>query len=76
LIVPVIGTAVWYMKELSKYAPQFKIGFLSNNPRVYDLLPKAAEPSLSAQRAVRKNRRLSWVWLACSPESGTWRSVS
>ncbi len=31
------------MKELMKYPPQFKIGFLSNNPPVYDLLPKAQE---------------------------------
>lgn len=26
--------------ELIKYPPQFKIGFLSNNPPVYDLLPQ------------------------------------
>ena len=29
-----IGDAGWYMKELIKYPPQFKIGFLSNNPPV------------------------------------------
>ena len=34
-MVPVMGTAGWYMKELVKYPPQFKIGFLSNNPPVY-----------------------------------------
>src|SRR5215510_1287065 len=43
MMVPVIGTAGWYMQELVKYPPQFKIGFLSNNPPVYDLLPKARE---------------------------------
>jgi arylsulfatase len=32
-----------YMQELIKDPPQFKIGFLSNNPPVYDLLPKARE---------------------------------
>ena len=26
-----------------KYPPQFKIGFLSNNPPMYDLIPKAKE---------------------------------
>jgi hypothetical protein len=58
------------MQELSRYLPQFKIGFLVNNPRVYNLLPKAAEPSLSMQWAVRQGRPLPWVCLACSPESG------
>jgi len=38
--VPVIGAAAFYLKELIKYPPQFKIGFISNNPPVYDLLPK------------------------------------
>jgi arylsulfatase len=28
------------MKELMKYPPQFKIGFASNNPPIYDLAPK------------------------------------
>jgi arylsulfatase len=41
--VPVMGAAGLYMKDLIKYPPQFKIGFLSNNPPVYDLLPKAKE---------------------------------
>ena len=41
--VPVIGAAAAYMKELIKYPPQFKVGFLSNNPPVYDLLPKMQE---------------------------------
>jgi hypothetical protein len=40
MMVPVMGAAAFYMKELIKYPPQFKIGFLSNNPPVYDLLPK------------------------------------
>ena len=43
MAVPVIGTAGKYMKELIKYPPNFKIGFLSNNPPAYDLLPKAKE---------------------------------
>ena len=41
--VPVLGAAAFYMKELVKYPPQFKIGFLSNNPPVYDILPKVRE---------------------------------
>ena len=43
MAVPVMGAAGEYMKELIKYPPQFKIGFLSNNPPIYDLLPKARE---------------------------------
>jgi arylsulfatase len=31
------------MKEMIKHPPQFKIGFLGNNPPIYDLLPKARE---------------------------------
>ena len=30
----------WYMKELFEYPPQFKVGFMSNNPPVYDVLPE------------------------------------
>lgn len=43
MAVSVIGAAGWYLQELIKYPPQFKIGFISNNPPVYDLLPKAKE---------------------------------
>jgi arylsulfatase len=43
MLVPVIGAAGWYVKELIKYPPQFKIGFMSNNPAIYDVLPKAKE---------------------------------
>ena len=43
MMVPVVGTAGWYIGELVKYPPQFKIGFLSNNPPVYDILPKVRE---------------------------------
>ena len=43
MAVPVIGTAGWYYKQLIKYPPQFKIGFISNTPPIYDLLPKARE---------------------------------
>jgi arylsulfatase len=37
------GSRCFYLKELVKYPPQFKIGVLNNNPPVYDLLPKAKE---------------------------------
>jgi len=43
MAVPVLGAAGWYYKELIKYPPQFKIGFMSNNPPIYDILPKARE---------------------------------
>lgn len=38
--VPIMAASGWYMKELIKYPPQFKIGFISNNPPIYDLLSK------------------------------------
>jgi arylsulfatase len=41
--VPLAGAAGWYIRELIKYPPQFKTGFLNNNPPIYDLLPKARE---------------------------------
>jgi len=41
--VPIMSTSAWYLKELIKYPPQFKIGFMSNNPPIYDLLPKMQE---------------------------------
>jgi len=40
MAVPVLAAAGSYVKELVKYPPQFKIGFLNNNPPIYDLLPK------------------------------------
>ncbi|HSF29489.1 MAG TPA: hypothetical protein VLK82_03315 [Candidatus Tectomicrobia bacterium] len=40
---PALSAAGDYMQELIKYPPQFQIGFLSNNPPVYDLSPKARE---------------------------------
>jgi arylsulfatase len=43
MAVPVIGSAGWHMKQLIRCPTQFKIGFFSNNPPVYDLLPKAKE---------------------------------
>jgi arylsulfatase len=43
MAVPVIGAAGEYMKELIKYPPQFKIGFMTNNPPAYDILPKLKE---------------------------------
>jgi hypothetical protein len=35
-----VSAAGDYVKELIKYPPKFKIGYLSNNPPVYDMLPK------------------------------------
>jgi len=40
MAVPVGETAGWYMKELLQYPPQFKIGFMSNNPPVNDVMPE------------------------------------
>jgi arylsulfatase A-like enzyme len=39
MAVPVANAAADYMKVLMKYPPQFKIGFLSNNPPAYDVQP-------------------------------------
>jgi arylsulfatase A-like enzyme len=39
MMVPVGTASAWYMQELMKYPPQFKIGFLSNNPPMYNLVP-------------------------------------
>ncbi|MFA5899585.1 MAG: sulfatase-like hydrolase/transferase [Hyphomicrobium sp.] len=41
--VPIMSASAFYLKELIKYPPQFKIGFMSNNPPIYDLLPKMQE---------------------------------
>jgi arylsulfatase len=43
MMTPLMSAGGFYMKELMKYPPQFKIGFLSNNPPIYDLAPKARE---------------------------------
>jgi arylsulfatase A-like enzyme len=43
MTVPVGGAATDYILELIKYPPQFKIGFASNNPPVYDVIPKVRE---------------------------------
>ena len=40
MAVPLGETAGWYMKELFEYPPQFKVGFLSNNPPLYDVVPE------------------------------------
>lgn len=40
---PVVLASAFYMQELIKYPPQFKIGFLGNNPPVYNMLPKIQE---------------------------------
>jgi arylsulfatase len=39
ITVPLGATAAMYMEELMKYPPQFKVGFLSNNPPLYILGP-------------------------------------
>lgn len=41
--VPLASAAGIYLKDLIAYPPQFKIGFLNNNPPIYDLLPKAEQ---------------------------------
>ena len=33
----------FYMKDLVKYPPRFKVGFASNNPPIYDLVPAVKE---------------------------------
>jgi arylsulfatase A-like enzyme len=43
MTVPVAGMAGAYLEDLVKYPPQFKIGFLSNNPPAYNILPKVKE---------------------------------
>jgi arylsulfatase len=43
MLVPLFQAASAYMQDLIKYPPQFKIGFLSNNPPVYNVLPKLQE---------------------------------
>jgi arylsulfatase A-like enzyme len=40
---PVYEAAGDYMKELMKYPPRFKIGFMSNNPPIYNVLPKVRD---------------------------------
>ena len=39
MAVPVGNTLGAYMLELGKYPPNFQIGFLSNNPPMYDMIP-------------------------------------
>lgn len=39
----IFGKIMAKLEELIKYPPQFKIEFLSNNPPVYNLLPKVQE---------------------------------
>jgi arylsulfatase len=39
----VMGTSARYMLELYKYPPQFKVGFLTNNPPGYDIVPKVKD---------------------------------
>jgi arylsulfatase A-like enzyme len=41
MAVPLGETGGWYMKELFEYPPQFKVGFMSNNPPPYDVIPEA-----------------------------------
>ncbi len=39
MAVPLGATGGWYLKELLEYPPQFKVGFMSNNPPIYDMIP-------------------------------------
>lgn len=39
LTVPIGNTLGTYLLELAKYPPNFQIGFLSNNPPLYDIAP-------------------------------------
>ncbi len=41
--VPVGTAAADYFEELVKYPPRFQIGYLSNNPPVYDVIPRVRE---------------------------------
>jgi hypothetical protein len=43
MMIPVVGAAGDYLKDLMKYPPQFKIGFISNNPPLYNLAPQVRE---------------------------------
>lgn len=43
MMEPVLQAGAFYMKELMNFPPQFKIGFLSNNPPMYNLAPEARE---------------------------------
>ncbi len=43
MVVPIGAALAEYMKDLIKYPPQFKVGFLANNPPLYDLLPAMRE---------------------------------
>jgi arylsulfatase len=40
MAVPLGETGGWYLKELFEYPPQFKVGFMSNNPPLYDVMPE------------------------------------
>jgi arylsulfatase len=40
MAVPLGAAAGDYMKVLFEYPPQFKVGFLSNNPSLYDVIPE------------------------------------
>ena len=42
MLIPIMETAGWYMKEPMKYPPEFKIGVpLNNNPPMHNLAPEA-----------------------------------
>ncbi len=50
MVVPLLHTAGWYMKELMKYPPKFKVGFISNNPPMYNLVPALTPKSKKRKR--------------------------
>src|SRR5262245_51940000 len=70
MAVPVGETAGWYMKELLQYPPQFKIGFMSNNPPVNDVMH---EVKMGAKEWLKEHGfgRLT-LWLA-QTIWGSWR---
>jgi hypothetical protein len=59
MAVPVMSAAGEYMKELIKYPPQFKIGFLSNNPPIYDLIPNPIN-SCANGSGIPNLRQMPW----------------
>jgi arylsulfatase len=43
MTLPVASALAEYMLELGSYSPQFKVGFMSNNPALYDILAQVKQ---------------------------------
>ena len=43
MTLPVASALAEYMLELGSYPPQFKVGFMSNNPALYDILAQVKQ---------------------------------